>query len=61
MSRTVRVRDTDQPSAATDGGPDWANLYPADPELMVSAEGDTRGLADVQRTARRRIGRRGGR
>jgi hypothetical protein len=39
------------------GAPDWAVLYPADPELMTSVEGDTSGLAQVKRAARARIAR----
>lgn len=36
---------------------DWESLYPADPEIMVSIEGDKRGLADVKRKAQERIDR----
>lgn len=36
---------------------DWASLYPADPEIMVSVEGDKRGLAEVRRKAQQRIDR----
>jgi hypothetical protein len=33
----------------------WDELYPADPNLMASAEGDSKGLAELQRAARRHI------
>ncbi len=39
------------------GAPDWADLYPADPELMTSVEGDSTGLAEVKRHALARIAR----
>jgi hypothetical protein len=35
--------------------PDWDELFPPDPDLMTSAEGDTKGLAELQKTARKRI------
>ena len=39
------------------GAPDWKLLYPADPELMTSIEGDASGLAQLKRHARARIAR----
>lgn len=54
MSRTVTAHG---PPAQGDGpasSTDWDALYPPDPELMASAEGDTKGLAELQRAARRR-------
>lgn len=33
---------------------DIESLFPADPELMVSPEGDKRGLQELQRVARNR-------
>ena len=35
---------------------DWAQRFPADPELMTSPEGDAAGLAVARRTARERRG-----
>jgi hypothetical protein len=39
------------------GAPDWADLYPADPELMTSVEGDSTGLAELKSDARARLAR----
>lgn len=36
---------------------DVAALYPADPELMVSPEGDRRGLRELKAHAQKRIER----
>ena len=40
---------------AADEKLDVAALYPADPELMVSPEGDLRGLRELKAHARKRI------
>ena len=37
---------------------DWEALYPADPDLMISSEGDTKGLDQLKEAARERRGRR---
>ncbi len=43
--------------ASRDDDPvDWAQRFPADPELMTSPEGDAAGLADARRAARERHG-----
>jgi hypothetical protein len=42
------VSTEDEPSL------DIAELYPADPELMVSPEGDSKGLAELKKNARGR-------
>jgi hypothetical protein len=52
----VSVRSGSPPPAAEDH-PDWDVLFPPDPELMASAEGDVKGLAELQRAARERIDR----
>ena len=57
MSGSVDMPSTRNGNATSDAAPDWASLYPADPEIMVSAEGDARGLADVRRVAQQRIER----
>ena len=36
---------------------DWDEAFPADPDLMKSAEGDTAGLAELRRAARARLDR----
>jgi hypothetical protein len=41
--------------ASSDDHPDWDSLYPPDPEIMVSAEGDTKGLAELKQAARAHI------
>jgi hypothetical protein len=33
----------------------WDRLYPSDPELMASTEGDRKGLAELQRVARENL------
>jgi hypothetical protein len=53
MTRTAR----DPVTTTADGKPSWADLFPADPELMASAEGDVKGLAEVKQQARERIAR----
>jgi hypothetical protein len=49
-------RSTAEPPAhpSEPPSPDWVALYPADPELMSSVEGDRKGLIEVQRAARAR-------
>jgi hypothetical protein len=54
VSRTVTTQGQ---KSGTQDAPDWDALFPADPELMASAEGDTRGLAELKRAARERIQR----
>lgn len=54
MTRTVDHAPDAQPPAEQ---PDWENLFPADPELMVSPEGDRKGLAELKKRARDRIER----
>lgn len=56
MSRTVSTSHQPDRDAKADG-PDWDALYPPDPDLMASSEGDTKGLAELQRAARERIAR----
>ena len=53
------TRHVDRPDPAE--GTDWADRYPADPDLMASPEGDRKGLAELRAVARRRrerLGRR---
>lgn len=57
MSRTVSSPSEPARREGVPGSPDWDALYPPDPELMASAEGDTRGLAELERAARERIER----
>jgi hypothetical protein len=53
------VSSTVAASPTTDRGRhDWDALFPPDPDLMASAEGDTKGLAAVKKAARERIDRR---
>ena len=33
---------------------DWESLYPADPDLMISSEGDAKGLDQLKEAARER-------
>jgi len=37
-----------------DAQPNWDALFPPDPELMASAEGDTKGLRELKRATRER-------
>jgi hypothetical protein len=55
----IAMSQTTPTSAADDHAPapDWENLFPADPDLMASAEGDSKGLAELKRKARERIAR----
>ncbi|MDK3256652.1 hypothetical protein [Blastococcus capsensis] len=57
MSRIVSVTNQPDRRGGEADSPDWDALYPPDPELMASAEGDTKGLAELQRAARERIER----
>lgn len=57
VSRTVNAPSQPDHPGGEAHDPDWDLLYPPDPELMASAEGDTKGLAELQRAARERIER----
>ena len=54
MSRTVNTPR--QPERGRDAlDTQWDSLYPSDLDLMASAEGDRKGLAELQRVAREHI------
>ena len=55
MSRTVSAPGSADRQGRDTPSNQWDELYPSDPDLMASAEGDTRGLAELQRVARQRI------
>lgn len=57
MSRTVSTPSEPDRLEGEPATPDWDALYPPDPDLMASAEGDRRGLAALKRAARQRIER----
>ncbi|TFV58342.1 hypothetical protein E4P41_13045 [Geodermatophilus sp. DF01-2] len=57
MGRTVEEHDRPDGRIGVGESPDWDwdALYPPDPELMASAEGDAKGLAALKQAARERI------
>ena len=55
MTRTATAHGPSPRGDGPDRPPDWDELFPPDPELMASAEGDTKGLAELQQAARKRI------
>ena len=57
----ARTNDEPAPVNAQPAEPGWADLFPADPDLMTSAEGDAKGLAELKQRARERIARRAAR
>jgi hypothetical protein len=55
MSRTVSTPHHSEQQSRDAAPAQWDELYPSDPNLMASAEGDSKGLAELQRAARRHI------
>jgi hypothetical protein len=54
MRAGAKVPSQDNVPAGADEITDWDERFPADPELMASAEGDAKGLAELKQAAHAR-------